>query len=141
MIETAGHINMRMPYYMLNKISGLLNKHSKSLKGSKILFLGVAYKKDISDERESPAIKMIELCLNKSVIISYHDPFVEKISIGNKIFKSIDLNGETINKFDCVVIATDHSIFDKDLILQNSKLIVDLRNKLKTKRNNKIEKI
>ena len=139
MIENAGHINMRMPYYMLNKISSLLNKNSKSIKGSKILFLGVAYKKDISDERESPALKMIDLCLNKSATVNYHDPYVNKIKVNEIILESIELSEYNLKKYDCVVIATDHSIFDSDFILKNSNLIVDLRNKLKVNRSDKIE--
>ena len=142
MIETAGHINMRMPYYMLNKISGILNNNSKSIKNSNIFFLGVAYKKDISDSRESPALKMIELCIAKGANIKYHDPYIKKIKLSNnKVFNSIVLSEKTLKDSDCVVISTDHSIFNPDIIKEKSNLIVDLRNFLKSKRTSKIEKI
>tara|TARA_Y100000994_G_scaffold249080_1_gene258959 strand:+ start:2918 stop:4219 length:1302 start_codon:yes stop_codon:yes gene_type:complete len=142
MIDTAGHINMRMPYYMLNKISGLLNNNNKSIKNSKILFLGVSYKKDIADSRESPALKMIELCISKGANIIYHDPYVDKIKLSNNIIlKSSNFNDKIFKESDCVVISTDHSVFDRESIKNKSSLIVDLRNFIKSKRSSRIEKI
>ena len=142
MIETAGHINMRMPYYMLNKISGLLNNNNKSIKNSNILFLGVSYKKDIADSRESPALKMIELCISKGANIIYHDPYVDKIKLSNNIIlKSSNFNDKIFKESDCVVITTDHSVFDRELIKSKSNLLVDLRNFIKSKRTSRIEKI
>tara|TARA_Y100000996_G_C22546237_1_gene651959 strand:- start:589 stop:1890 length:1302 start_codon:yes stop_codon:yes gene_type:complete len=142
MIETAGHINMRMPHYMFIKISSLLNKNSKSVNNSKILFLGVAYKPDISDERESPALKIIDKTISKGAKVSYHDPYINKILTpeGNKL-ESVSYKSNKLKEYDCVVITTGHSCFDKNLILNNSKLIVDLRNFLSTKKSNKIVKL
>ncbi len=129
MIETAGHINMRMPHYMYIKIATALNINSKSVNNSKILFMGVAYKSDISDERESPALKIIDKTISKGAIVSYSDPFVKEIVTPNKNeLKSLNFDKIKFNNYDCVVITTAHSLFDKDLIFKKSNLIVDLRN-------------
>jgi len=129
MIHTAGHINMRMPHYMYIKISTTLNKHKKSVNGSKILFLGVAYKPNIDDERESPALDIIDEVIQKNGIVTYNDPFISKIKTnnGNKL-KSVELTKENLENADVVVISTNHSDYDKKFIFDNSKLILDLRN-------------
>jgi UDP-N-acetyl-D-glucosamine dehydrogenase len=129
MIHTAGHINMRMTHYMYIKISTALNKHKKSVNGSRILFLGVAYKPNIDDDRESPALEIIDEVVQKGGIVSYNDPFVSQIKTHNgNEFKSVELN--IISDYDVVVITTNHSVYDFNFILENSKLIVDLRNSL-----------
>lgn len=129
MIHAAGHINMRMPHYMYIKIASALNKHKKSVNGSKILFLGVAYKPNIDDERESPALEIIDIVVNKGGDVSYNDPFISNIKThGNSTFKSVDLTAENLNNADVVVITTNHSVYDPNFIYNNSKLIVDLRN-------------
>ena len=132
MIHTAGHIDLLMAHRMTLKITSALNRQKKALNGSKVLFLGVAYKPNIDDERESPALKIINEVLNKGAEVSYHDPYISEIRTeGNRIFTSIDLSEETLNDADCVVITTNHSVFDADFIEKNSKLVVDLRNVIK----------
>lgn len=129
MIHTAGHINMRMPHYMYIKIATALNKHKKSINGSKILFLGAAYKPNIDDYRESPTLNIIDEVLKKGGIVSYNDPFIPNIETHkNNKFESVELSEENLKNADVVVITTKHSIYDNDFILKNSKLIVDLTN-------------
>lgn len=140
MIHTAGHINMRMPHYMYIKIATTLNQQKKSVNGSKILFIGVAYKPNINDERESPTLKIIDEIIIKGGIVNYNDPYIPKIKTNNgNIFKSIKLNKKTLNDADIVVITTNHSDYDNNFILENSKLILDLRNMLP--KNEKVRKL
>lgn len=132
LIHTAGHINMRMPHYMYIKISTALNKYKKSVNGSKILFLGVAYKPDINDERESPALKIMDTVNHKGAIVQYHDPFIPNVITPNgHKFNSVELTKETLEDADVVVLTTNHSTFDIEFIQKHSKLIVDLRNMIK----------
>lgn len=137
MIHAAGHINMRMPHYMVIKISTALSQFKKPVNGSKILFLGVAYKPNIDDERESPALQIIDIVTKKGGEVSYHDPFIPELQTptGNK-FRSIELTTEALHEADCVVITTNHSVFDAEMIQQHARLIVDLRNVIKTSGNN-----
>lgn len=129
MIHTAGHINMRMPHYMYIKISTALNKHKKSINGSKILFLGAAYKPNIDDYRESPTLNIIDEVIQKGAIVSYNDPFVPYIKTNkNNEFKTVELTPENLENADVVVITTKHNVYDSEFILKNSKLIVDLVN-------------
>ena len=129
MIHTAGHINMRMPHYMYIKISTALNKHKKSINGSKILFLGVAYKPNIDDERESPALEIIDEVVKKGGIVNYNDPYINNIQTHDgKFLVSVELNEKILSDVDVVVVTTNHSVYDVDFILKHSKLIVDLRN-------------
>ena len=132
MIHTAGHIDTLMAHRMTIKISSALNQNQKSINGSKILFLGVAYKPDIDDERESPAIRIMQEVIKKNGIVSYHDPFISSIDIpGIGCLNSV-LNLESvILESDCVVITTRHSVFNEELIVKNSSLIVDLRNAIR----------
>lgn len=142
MIETSGHINMRMPYYMFNKISSLLNKNSISVNGSNLLFLGVAYKANISDERESPALRIIDRAILKGANVSYNDPYIPEIYTNDKKrLKSIEINSKILKKFDCVIITTNHSDYDPEMIYSNSKLIVDLRGIMKDYNSDKIFKL
>lgn len=129
MIHAAGHINMRMPHYMYIKIATALNRQKKAVNGSKILFLGVAYKPNIDDERESPALEIIDTVAKKGGIVSYHDPFISEISTeeGN-IYQSAELSAETLKDADCVVITTNHSAFDAGFIEEHANLVVDMRN-------------
>jgi len=132
MIHTAGHINMRMPHYMYIKIATALNRQKKAVNGSKVLFLGVAYKPNIDDERESPALEIIDTVIQKGGEVSYHDPYIAQIKTeeGNQL-ESVDLNEETLKAADCVVITTNHSVFDAEYIQAHSKLVVDMRNVIK----------
>ncbi|QIA06707.1 nucleotide sugar dehydrogenase [Draconibacterium halophilum] len=132
MIHTAGHINMRMPHYMYIKIATALNRQKKAVNGSKVLFLGVAYKPNIDDERESPALEIIDTVIQKGGEVSYHDPFVTAIKTEEKNeLKSVALTEKTLEEADCVVITTNHSVFDAEYIQAHSKLVVDMRNVIK----------
>lgn len=131
MINTAGHINNMMAHRMTIKITSALNRHRKAINGSKILFLGVAYKPNIDDPRESPALKIIDEAGNKGGEIYYCDPHIPEIKTEEgRHLKSSAYTAETLSEMDCVVITTNHDEFDSEFILQHSKMIVDLRNKI-----------
>ncbi|MCF8357676.1 MAG: nucleotide sugar dehydrogenase [Prolixibacteraceae bacterium] len=134
MIHTAGHIDMMMPHRMTIKINSALNRVKKPVNGSNILFLGVAYKPNINDARESPALKIIDEVEAKGGKVSYHDPFIPEVVTSNGLtLSSVELNESTLKKNDCVVITTNHDVFDPGFILKHSALIVDLRNLIKEK--------
>jgi UDP-N-acetyl-D-glucosamine dehydrogenase len=142
-IELAGEINTLMPYYVVTKTIEALNKKGKSAQGARILILGIAYKKDIDDQRESPALKIISLLQNKGAKISYNDPYVPQ-SYGHRDYpglelKSVALTEKMLKKFDAVIIATAHSDYDFEWIAENSSLIVDTRNAIKNKKNNVVK--
>jgi UDP-N-acetyl-D-glucosamine dehydrogenase len=129
MIHTAGHINMRMPHYMYIKILSALNRQKKPVNGSKILFLGVAYKPDIDDERESPVIEIIDEVVKKGGSVSYNDPHIPRIATHEgHSFASVELSSENLSSADAVVVATRHSAYDLDTIRKHARLIVDLQN-------------
>jgi UDP-N-acetyl-D-glucosamine dehydrogenase len=131
-IELAGEINTHMPYHVLASIGGALNGHRKSVNGSQVLVLGVAYKKDIDDLRESPALTIIELLQKEGAQVSYHDPYFPFIGKGRKYdlqMKRADL--VDLGKYDCVVIVTDHSDYNYRDIVAKSQLVVDTRNATK----------
>src|ERR1700681_3345894 len=128
-IELAGEINMGMPYHVLASVSGALNQHKKSVNGARVLVLGVAYKKDIDDLRESPALTIIELLQKDGAQVSYHDPYFPFIGKGRKYdlqMKRTEL--ENLGQYDCVLIVTDHSDYDYRRIVGEAQLIVDTRN-------------
>jgi UDP-N-acetyl-D-glucosamine dehydrogenase len=132
MIHAAGHINMRMPHYMYIKIATALNRHKKAVNGSNILFLGVAYKPNIDDERESPALEIMDITAHKGGNISYNDPHIPEVKKHHGAsFKSVPLTAETLQNADCVVLTTNHDAFDIEFIKEHSKLIVDMRNMVK----------
>ena len=132
MIHAAGHINMRMPHYMYIKIATALNSKKKSVNGSKILFLGVAYKPNIDDARESPALEIMDITAHKGGIVEYHDPFITEVKTpaGNSLRSVPELVKEMRNA-DCVVLTTNHQMFNPEMIKEHAKLIVDLRNVIK----------
>lgn len=137
MIHTAGHINMRMPYYMYIKISTALNNVQKSVNGSKILFLGIAYKPDIDDDRESPALEIIDIVVQKGGKVQFFDPHIDKTETKNNIkLTGIKYTAKNLQDADCVVLTTNHKFFKPEFIQKNSKLIVDLRNIMKNKSEN-----
>ncbi|GMT45768.1 MAG: UDP-N-acetyl-D-glucosamine dehydrogenase [bacterium] len=132
MIHTAGHINMRMPHYMYIKIATTLNRHKKAVNGSSILFLGVAYKPNIDDARESPALEIMDITAHKGGEVSYHDPYIPQVKTNEgRLFSSIDISVDTLAQADVVVLTTNHKDFDVDFIQKHAKLIVDLRNMVK----------
>jgi UDP-N-acetyl-D-glucosamine dehydrogenase len=131
-IELAGEINTAMPYHVVDAVASALNERQKSLKGAKILLMGVAYKKDVDDLRESPSLKLLELLTAKGAAIDYNDPYFAALhkmrhyDFSN--MKSVDLKPEKIGSYDCVLIATDHSSYDYEAIVRDAKLVVDTRN-------------
>ena len=130
-IELAGEINTSMPRYVVTKTVDALNEHSKSLKGSKVLVLGLAYKKDIDDLRESPSIELIELLRQKGAKVDYNDPYIprtHKQRRHNLRMASKKLSAKMLAGYDAVLISTDHSDYDYNWIVKNAKLVVDARN-------------
>ena len=127
-IELAGEINSKMPDYVTLKVADALNNVEKSVKGSKILVLGVAYKKDIDDIRESPALDLMKLLQRKGGDVCYSDDFVPEFSMNGKTFKSKKITKKLIEEVDCVVLATDHTDFDYKMIAKSARIIVDTRN-------------
>lgn len=138
-IELAGEINTNMPYHVLASVTGALNSHKKSVNGARVLVLGVAYKKDIDDLRESPSLTIIELLQKQGAQVSYHDPYFPFIGRGRKYdlqMKCAEL--KDLGQYDCVVIVTDHSDYDFAGIVQGAQLVVDTRNATRGMDNPKI---
>lgn len=130
-IELAGEVNTQMPNYVLQRVAMALNDHGKPLKGSNVCVLGVAYKKDVDDPRESPAFTIMEALESKGATVSYHDPFVPVLPAMRHHsikLKSAPLTGEFLAAQDAVVIITDHSTVDYELVVSNSRLVIDTRN-------------
>jgi UDP-N-acetyl-D-glucosamine dehydrogenase len=129
-IELAGEVNTSMPYFVVQRTMEALNEQGKALKNAKILLLGIAYKKDIDDDRESPSYKLMELLNKKGAVVCYNDPHIPKLRPVRQYsyqLKSTPLTAETLAAADCILLATDHSAYDYDFILQHAKLIVDTR--------------
>ncbi|MGW8142833.1 MAG: nucleotide sugar dehydrogenase [Anaerolineales bacterium] len=129
-IELASEINTGMPRYVVGKIQDALNAHQKPLRGSKILVIGTAYKPDVDDLRESPSLDIIGLLLQKGAEVDYHDPYIPSINHEDWTLESLKDIEEGVRNADCVVIVTDHSIYDYEEILNKASLIVDTRNAL-----------
>ncbi len=130
-IELAGEINTAMPRYVVNRLTEALNSKSKAVKGSRVLVLGIAYKKDIDDLRESPALELIELLRAKGAEVLYNDPYVPftpKTRRYDHGLHSVELTPELLGSVDCVLIATDHSVYDWETICREARLVVDARN-------------
>jgi UDP-N-acetyl-D-glucosamine dehydrogenase len=131
-IELAGEVNTQMPYHVVSAVASALNGHKKAINGSKILVLGVAYKKDIDDLRESPSLTIIELLRDQGAEVSYNDPFFPTVGRGRHYdLQMTNTPIERIGEFDCTLIVTDHSDYDYKSIVKNSKLVVDTRNATK----------
>ncbi len=133
-IELAGEINVEVSYYVINKVIRALNGVNKCLKDSNILVIGVAYKKDIDDVRESPALKIMDLLSKNGALIEYHDPYISNIEPhgGSSLsLKSLEMTDEELTAADCVLILTDHSRLDYNRIVEKAKLVVDTRNATK----------
>ncbi len=129
-IELAGEVNSSMPYHAVNSIAQALNRRRQAVNGSRILVLGIAYKKDIDDLRESPSLKLIELLQEQGAHVDYNDPYFEKLHRMRKYnfsLESVSLENR-LGEYDCVVIATDHSSYDYERIVRESKLVADTRN-------------
>jgi UDP-N-acetyl-D-glucosamine dehydrogenase len=131
-IELAGEINNSMPYYVREKLMRALNMRSRPLKGSKVLMLGMSYKKDIADWRESPGLKILELLMQDGAIVDYHDPYVPSFQDEQGTVRhSIPLTSRALSEADCVLITTDHSQTNWEHVVSNAQLIVDTRNATK----------
>lgn len=130
-IGLAGEINRRMPEFVREKVHRTLNEVGKAVSRSKILFIGMAYKKDLGDCRESPAIRVAELLLEDKAEVLYHDPHVDEIELNGRLYRSVPLEEETVKGVDLVVITTDHSSIDYRMLVQNAPVILDTRNATK----------
>jgi UDP-N-acetyl-D-glucosamine dehydrogenase len=131
-IELAGEINTSMPYHVVEAVAAALNEQKKSLKGSKVLLLGVAYKKDVDDLRESPSLKLLELLTDRGATLDYNDPYFPTLfkmrHYDFSDMRSVNLTPEKLASYDCVLIATDHSSYDYEALVRDAKLVVDTRN-------------
>ncbi|MBX6360877.1 nucleotide sugar dehydrogenase [Pseudacidobacterium ailaaui] len=131
-IELAGEVNLAMPYYVVEQTAEALNRHRKPLNGSRVLILGMAYKKDIDDLRESPSLTIIELLRQKGAIVAYNDPFFPYVGKGRHYHLDMHCTPlDDLSQFDCVLIVTDHSDYDYQRIVRESQLVVDTRNATK----------
>ena len=131
LIELAAVINNGMPAFTINWIADALNKNKKSLNGSHILALGIAYKRDTNDTRESPSLDVVKGLQEKGAIVSYSDPHVPFIKLDGKKMKSTSITPGVLNSMDCAVILTDHSAFNYSMISEHAKLILDCRSALR----------
>lgn len=128
-IGLAEEVNSRMPRHVVQLVQESLNDHSKPLKGSKVLVLGVAYKRDIDDVRESPALAIVDELLSKGTLVSYHDPYIAVMDLeGKGVLESVPLTDEALSNSDCVVIVTDHSRVDYSQAVRLAPIVVDTRN-------------
>jgi UDP-N-acetyl-D-glucosamine dehydrogenase len=130
-IELAGEINNSMPHYVVERVSEALNEDRKPINGSKILVMGLAYKKDINDLRESPSVHLVEMLQDRGAEVDYCDPFIPRTHRQREHdlqMSSVDVSPETVAAYDCVLIATDHSQFDYSMLADHARLIIDTRN-------------
>jgi UDP-N-acetyl-D-glucosamine dehydrogenase len=131
-IQLAGEVNSSIPYYVVDRIAAALNDHAKAIRGSKVLILGAAYKKDVDDVRESPALEIMELLQHRGAALSYHDPYIPQLhkmrAYDFSHMRSVSLTPETLSQADVVLIATDHSTLDYQFIVDNARIVVDTRN-------------
>lgn len=140
-IELASEINSSMPQYVVNKTADALNRNGKAVKGANILIIGAAYKKDIDDIRESPALDIMEHLVKKGARVSYNDPFVNTLSLDGHKFKSLRLTQNTLNSADCAVIVTNHSSYNYEEIVKYSNMVMDTRNATKGINSKKIVRL
>jgi UDP-N-acetyl-D-glucosamine dehydrogenase len=140
-IELAGVINGSMPYHVVSKVVDSLNEDGKPVKGSKILILGVAYKEDINDVREAPALDIMKLLQDKGAVVSYSDPFVPTVHQGGLSLSNEELTPELLSDVDCIVITTAHSSVDYQAVVDAGTPIVDTRNALKGFTGDHIQKL
>jgi UDP-N-acetyl-D-glucosamine dehydrogenase len=140
-IELAADINEHMPYYVANRIAEALNQHGRGLSGARILVLGVAYKRDVDDVRESPSIRLIRVLLEKGAVVRYNDPHVAHVEIGGQTLNSVQVTDDLLSLIDCVVIATDHSDYDYESIVEHVSLAFDARGATKALRNGNIVRL
>jgi UDP-N-acetyl-D-glucosamine dehydrogenase len=137
-IELAGTINSAMPDYVVELVAEALNTVRKPINGSRVHLIGVAYKKDVNDMRESPALDVLELLSKRGAQLSYSDPFVPELTHGDQSLASVELSAALASAPDCAVICTDHSVFDYDALVKSGTLVVDTRNALKDRQSPRI---
>jgi UDP-N-acetyl-D-glucosamine dehydrogenase len=130
-IELAAQVNGAMPHHVITRVTEALNERARSLHGSKVLVLGVAYKRDVGDTRESPSLEIIQLLLGKKAQVGYHDPHVPWLTVDGRRFESVPLTAESLAEQDCVLIATDHSLVDYKWVVEHAPCVVDTRNATK----------
>jgi UDP-N-acetyl-D-glucosamine dehydrogenase len=130
-IELAADINFAMPGYVVGKVQDALNDARQAVKGARLLILGVAYKRDVGDVRESPAIDIIRLLQAKGADLAYHDPYVPHLVHEEIDLRSVALDADTVHAADCIVVVTDHHGYDWAWLTQHARLIVDTRNALR----------
>jgi len=130
-IELAGKVNVNMPYFVTGLVTRALNRAGRNLRGSRVLILGVAYKPDVSDTRETPATKLVFLLRREGAEVVYHDPYVPEFAVGGEAVRRVDLTPETLRSCHCVVIVTDHSGVDYGLVEESGLPVVDTRNALR----------
>lgn len=140
-IKLSADINSRMPHYAVECLAGVLKKRKKKLNNSRILVLGVTYKKDVKDLRKSPSLKLIEILQDKECRVDYHDPFIPYLRISTIDLRSVALSKQNLSRYDCIVIATDHTKVDYKAVLDHARAIYDVRNVYKGIKNDKITKI
>jgi UDP-N-acetyl-D-glucosamine dehydrogenase len=140
-IELAGQINSSMPDYVVTRVNDALNDSRKSIKGAKILILGVAYKRDVNDTRESPAVDIIRILEARGAKVSFADPLVDRLKVDDIDMRGVKLTPARLRSCDCAVVVADHSEFDYGMIVRNSKAIVDTRNALSKYKGRKIRRI
>jgi len=127
-IELSGEINTSMPHYVVTRVMEALNDRGKTLRNARVLVLGAAYKADVTDMRESPALRLMELLREKGAVVRYNDPHVPRLEHGLVRLESAPLTAEELASSDCVLVATAHSAYDPDFIVQHAALVVDTRN-------------
>jgi UDP-N-acetyl-D-glucosamine dehydrogenase len=130
-IELAGHVNSSMPDYVVERVAEALNTVRKPINGSRILLVGVAYKKNVNDMRESPALDILELLVRRGAVVSYCDPWVPELTHNARVMRSTELSSALAERPDCAIICTDHAAFDYDALVSSGTLIVDTRNALR----------
>jgi UDP-N-acetyl-D-glucosamine dehydrogenase len=140
-VELANEINRNMPLFVVNKVVDSLNKRKKSVNGSRLLILGVAYKRDIDDTRESPAVDIINLLKQKGGDVIYNDPHVAKLKTDSLRMKSTNLDEKLLKEADATIILTNHSAYDYQWIVKHASLIIDTRNATRSIKNDKIVKL
>jgi UDP-N-acetyl-D-glucosamine dehydrogenase len=128
MVELAGEINAEMPRFVVEKVQEGLNRQRKSVNGSRVLLLGVAYKRDIDDVRESPALDVIRRLEDKGAEVRFHDPYVAEIREEGIVREGVALTDAELAAADCVVITTDHTAIDYEHVVRTARLVVDTRN-------------
>src|SRR5262249_44594839 len=127
-VELADAVNSAMPEHVVSIVADALNEHERAVKGSRILILGVAYKPDVADVRESPALEVLSELHRRGAKVSFHDPHIDRIRFEGQTWESVAFSEAALREADCVVILTDHRSTDWDAVLAESRVVVDARN-------------